>query len=172
MDTILNSATVLIGRPRRRDIGSPKIWANKQLPISVPPDGGKNFIDQNWHHMKKFTLLPPIRAVQYLTDQGDTRKFDWPSVDFVTDRARLRMLHAWATGRSNRWRIDTQLAGAGTVLMSGCAPVTKKTSGQSTSYGFNFENASTNPAPGLENAHGHYRIVTYVREFGFGFECC
>ena len=139
--------------------------------MRVPIDSGKNFIDQNGHRMKKFTLLPLIKAVQDLTDQGATQKFDWPSVDFVTDRGRLRKLLAWTAGLSDQWRIDTQLAGANTILLSGRAPVTKETSGQSTSYGFSFEDASTYSAPGLRNESGHHRIIVYVRMFclGFGF---
>jgi hypothetical protein len=133
------------------------------MPMTVPIDSGKNFIDQNGHRMKKFTLLPLIKAVQDLTNQGLTQEFNWSSVDFVTDRGRLRKLLAWAAGLSDQWRIDTQLAGANTVLLSGRAPVTKETSGQSTSYGFNFEDASTYSAPGLENGPGHHRIVVYVR---------
>lgn len=140
------------------------------MPMRVTLDSGRNFIDQNGHRMKKFTLLPLIKAVQDMTDQGATPKFDWPSVDFVTDRGRLRKLLAWAAGLSDQWRIDTQLAGANTVLLSGRAPVTKETSGQSTSYGFNFEDASTYPAPGLGNESGHHRIIAYVRIFCFGFE--
>jgi len=141
--------------------GSPRIWANRQLPMRVPLDSGKNFIDQNGHRMKKFTLLPLIKAVQDFTDQGVTQKFDWPSVDFVTDRGRLRKLLAWTAGQSDTWRIDTQLAGVNTVLLSGTAPVTKETSGRSTSYGFNFEDASTQPAPGLGDGTSHHRIVVY-----------
>jgi hypothetical protein len=133
--------------------------------MTVPIDSGKNFIDQNGHRMKKFTLLPLIRAVEDLTDQGATQKFDWSSVDFVTDRGRLRRLLAWAIGLSDEWRIDTQLAGSNTVLLSGRAPVTKETSGKSYSYGFNYEEASTSPFPGLENESGHHRIVAYVCAF-------
>ena len=133
--------------------------------MNVPLDSGKDFIDQNGHRMKKFTLLPLIKAVQDLTDQGVTPKFDWSSVDFVTDRGRLRKLLAWTAGLSDKWRIDTELVGTKTVLLSGRAPVTKMTGGKSTSYGFNFEEASTRPAPGLEKEPSHYRIIAYVREF-------
>ena len=139
------------------------------MPMTIPVDSGKNFIDQNGHRMKKLTLLPLIKAVQDLTDQGVTQKFDWPSVDFVTDRGRLRKLLAWATGLSDEWRIDTQLAGVNTILLSGHAPVTKETSGRSYSYGFNFEEASTYAISGLENESSHHRIVTYVRTIDPGW---
>ena len=132
------------------------------MPIRVPVDSGLNFIHQNGHRMGNFEMLPLIRAVQDTTDQGVTPKFDWSSVDIVTDRGRLRKLIAWATGLSDTWRIDTQLAGTSTVLLTGSAPVTKETSGHSTSYGFNFEEAATYPAPGLEDETGHCRVVSYV----------
>jgi len=111
--------------------------------------------------MKKLTLLPLVQAVQDLTDQGATPKFDWPSVDFVTDRGRLRKLLAWTRGLSDEWRIDTELAGTRTVLLSGHAPITKMSGGRSTTYGFNFEEASTYPVPGLENESSHHRIIAY-----------
>jgi hypothetical protein len=117
------------------------------MPMTVPLDSGTNFIDQNGHRMNNLTLLPLIRAVQDLTGQGITEKFDWPSADFIADRGRLRKLLAWSVGLSDQWRIDTQLAGANTVLLSGRAPVTKETSGRSRSYAFNYREASTYPVP-------------------------
>ena len=131
--------------------------------MTLSLDSGKDFIDQNGHRMENFTLLPLIRAVQDLTDQGITQKFDWPSVDVVTDRGRLRKLLLWAAGRSDQWKVDTQLAGANTVLLSGRPPVTKETSGRSTRCSFNFKEAATYPAPGLGEEPGHHRIIAYVR---------
>ena len=161
------STTILI--VRRRDTGSPRVWADRELPMTVPIDSGRNFIDQNGHRMKDFTLLPLVRAVQDLTGQGATEKFDWPSADIVTDRGRLRKLLSWAEGFSDQWRIDTQLAGESTVLLTGRAPVTIETSGWSNSYGFNYEDASTYPIPGLENEPSHHRIVAYVCASSLGF---
>ena len=138
--------------------------------MTLPLDSGKDFIDQNGHRMEDFTLLPLIRAVQDLTDQGVTQQFDWPSVDFVTDRGRLRKLLLWAAGRSDQWKVDTQLAGANTVLLSGRPPVTKETSGRSTRCSFNFKEAATYPAPGLGEEPGHHRIIAYVRVLCLGFE--
>ena len=117
--------------------------------------------------MKLFPLLPLIRAVQDLVDQGVTPKFDWPSVDFVASRSRLRMLLNWANNVSDLWRIDTQLAGEKTVILSDCIGIRQH---QSNSFGSHFEDASTYPAPGAENETGHYRIVAYVRAFCLGSE--
>ena len=138
----------------------------KPTPLTVPRDSGEDFIDQNGYRMKRRnTLLPLIRAVQTFTirKKKGASKFDWPSVDFVVDRGGLRKLVTWANNKSSHWRIDTQLAGNKTVLMNGCPLATKQTSGQSQSYGFNFEKACTYPAPGCESGTGHHRIVTYVR---------
>lgn len=125
-----------------------------------------DFIDQNGHRMKRrFTLLPLISAVQNSAtrERKITPKFDWSSVDFVADRNSLRKLVAWANNKSGCWRIDTQLAGSKTVLLSTCPRTTKQTSGWSESYGYSFEKACTQPAPGCESGTGHHRIVTYVR---------
>ena len=142
-------------------IGSPRIWAEPDLRDPVLPDSGLRYIDQNGHRMNGLTLLPLIRAVQDMTDQGLKPAFDWKSVDFVTARSPLRMLLSWTVGKSDSWRIDTQLAGQ-TVLFSGRAPVTRTWIGGPPSYGFNFETKSTSSVPGLENETGHYRIITYV----------
>jgi len=138
--------------------------------MTVPLDSGEDFIDQNGHRMEDYTLLPLIKAVQDLTDQGVTQKFDWPSVDIVTDRGRLRKLLWWATGRSGQWRVDTQLAGTNTVLLTGRPQVTRGPRFQGASYGFSFKEASTYSAPGLGNEPGHHRIVAYVRVSCLGFE--
>jgi len=59
------------------------------------------------------------------------------------------------------FRIDMQLAGSKTVLMSRWEQFTKEQHGTRCSYGFNFEEAMTDPGPGCDNGTGHHRIVTY-----------
>lgn len=147
--------------------GSPPIWVEKPTPLTIPRDSGTDFIDQNSHRMeKRFTLLPLIGAVQTCTALKKVRsRFDWPSVDFVADRICLRKFVAWANSKPDHWRIDTQLAGNKTVLMTCWLPATKQTSGWSDSYGFSFEKAFTHPAPGCESGTGHHRIVAYVSLF-------
>lgn len=119
--------------------------------------------------MGKQPLLPLIQAVETMSTDHSRQKVDWPSVDFVTDRNGLRKLLRWvtassaATGKSNDFRIDTQLAGDKTVLLSRWEKVTKERGGNAgQSYGFNFEKAATAAASGCEAATGHHRIITYV----------
>lgn len=67
----------------------------------------------------------------------------------------------WIDGYAGRgFRIDAQLAGSGTVLLSRWETRTRE-QGLPTSYGFNFEEASTTPAAGCEGSTSHHRIVKY-----------
>ena len=115
------------------------------------------------------TLFPLIRAVQDVESQLETQeeeKFDWSSVDFVTDRNGLRKLLRWINSTSRDpprdFRIDMELAGSKTVLMSRWEQITKEQPGTRRSYGFNFEEDMTVPGPGCERGTGYHRIVTYV----------
>jgi hypothetical protein len=132
-------------------------------------DHGYNFVDQNGDRMGSRPLLPLIRAVQDVESQSGTKsedKFDWSSVDFVTDRNGLRKLLRWIIVVSGDppkdFRIDTQLAGSKTVLMNRWEYLTKEQPGTRRSYGFNFEEVMSVPGPGCERGTGHHRIVAYV----------
>ena len=151
------------------DLGSPRIWINKPVPVSVTLDTGCNFVDQSGHRMGSRTLLPLIRAVQDIESQSNTKeedKFNWSSVDFVTDRNGLRKLLRWIFAEPGDppkdFRIDMQLAGSKTVLMNRWEQFTKEEPGVRRSYGFNFEEVMTIPSPGCERGTGYHRIITYV----------
>jgi len=114
------------------------------------------------------TLIPLIQAVQEVEIQSDTDeedRFDWSSVDFVTDRNGLRKLLRWINFTSGDppkdFRIDIQLAGSKTVLMNRWEQITKEQPGTRRSYGFNFEESMTDPGPGCERGTGYHRIITY-----------
>ena len=152
------------------NLGSPRVWAEKPLPITVPVDHGYNFVDQNGHRMGSRTFLPLIRAVQDVESQSGTEekdKFDWSSADFVTDRNGLRKLLRWIDTPSGDppkdFRIDMELAGLKTVLLNRWEQITKEEPGTRRSYGFNFEETMSLPSPGCERGTSHHRIVTYVR---------
>ncbi|KIM82257.1 hypothetical protein PILCRDRAFT_71145 [Piloderma croceum F 1598] len=144
--------------------GSPPRWLDREMPFTVPPDSsGIVFVDQNGYRMKSMPLLPLIKAVEFMprTQGRSDRDVHWPSVDFVTDRSNLRKLMRWIDGYAGRaFRIDAQLAGNGTVLLSRWETRTRE-QGLPTSYGFNFEGASTTPAAGCEGTTSHHRIVKY-----------
>jgi len=139
--------------------GSPPEWRNEATPYKVKPDSGVVFVDQNGFRLPNAILLPLIRAVEIVNID-----FDWSTVDFVTDRNGLRKLLRWiGTPDPKEFRIDTQLAGTHTVLFNRWEKRTRETIGDKiySTYGFSFEKASTQPAPGCEDSTGHHRIVKY-----------
>jgi hypothetical protein len=129
------------------------------MPYQVARDSGVVFVDQNGFRFPNAILLPLIQAVE-MTDVD----FDWSTVDFVTDRNGLRKLLRWIRKPdAKEFRIDTQLAGKHTVLFNRWEKRTRETLGQTYStYGFSFEKASTEPAPGCEESTGYHRVVKYV----------
>ena len=144
--------------------GSPPQWTNRKTPYTIPPDIGVFFSDQNGYRIPKTVLLPLIVAVNKQTESSKSLPFDWPSIDIVTDRNNLRKLTRWVSGNAERdFRIDLQLAGKRTVLMNRWEKRTREAFNGKT-YGYSFEKASTNPAPGCRDSTGHHRIISYVRE--------
>ncbi|KNZ78252.1 hypothetical protein J132_01231 [Termitomyces sp. J132] len=138
--------------------GSPRRWTNRAPPYQVHADDGLSFKDQNGYRCPNSVLLPLITAVNRVSAPNE-EKFDWASIDFVTDRNNFRKLLRWISGSANDFRIDVQLAGKTILLNRWENRYKEQMSGRT--YGFNFEEASTRPAPGCENSTGHHRIVRY-----------
>lgn len=137
------------------------------MPFHVEPDSGRNFIDQNGNRMGHRGLIPLIHAVEFINADEGNPPFDWSDVDFVTDRNGLRKLMRWANGtgtaQSNDFRIDTQLGGSKTVLLTRWEKVTReKGGGTGHSYGYNFEREATSAAVGCDAGKGYHRVVKYV----------
>lgn len=144
--------------------GSPRRWRDRSLPFNVRADHGFHYIDQNGHRLPSTPLLPLFRAVDVVAESKN-ELIDWTSVDFVTDRNNLRKLLQWVRSEAGKpFRIDLQLAGNRTVLMSRWEARTAcwYNKDQNPTYGFNFEDATTQPVRGCENAKAHHRIVKYV----------
>jgi len=145
--------------------GSPAYWRDRPLPYLVPLDTKDQFVDQAGERMGSLTLHPLIRAVD-LESEEQGEEFDWSTVDFVTDRNSIRKLLSWIQAddrKAQPFRIDTQLAGKGTVLLNRWEKRTKEASGH---WPINFQRESTYRAPGYENIPtvSHHRIVKY--DFG------
>lgn len=136
------------------------------MPYQVQPDRGAVFVDQNGFRMPTAVLLPLIAAVNRKADDDHKSPFEWSSMDFITDRNGLRKLLRWITAGATTvikdFRIDTQLAGTGTVLFNRWEKRTQEEASGYT-YGFNYEKASTKPAEGCSGSTGYHRIVQYVK---------
>ncbi|KAI0329008.1 hypothetical protein GY45DRAFT_1280600 [Cubamyces sp. BRFM 1775] len=151
--------------------GSPPIWQERHLPLSVRPDRGVRMVDQNSFRMGGAScLLPLFRAADVIAEENADTSLDWSTVDIVTDRNGLRKLMRWlrhsdATSGGQplkEFRIDLQLGGSKTVLMHRWEQRYREIAIPPTSgYGINFERETTSPAPGCQCSAGHHRIVQY-----------
>lgn len=139
----------------------------KNVPFTLEPDVGA-YLDHNGIKMPKALLQPIIQAVDAHREYLDIPSFDWPSVDFVTDRNGLRKLLRWIISKSDSsrvcdpFRIDMQLAGRCTVLFNSWSP-TYKSAMSGYTFGYHFEDAVTHPGVDCEETSSNQRIVTYVR---------
>ncbi|KAL6303150.1 hypothetical protein BKA93DRAFT_886705 [Sparassis latifolia] len=145
--------------------GSPPVWRDRRTPYAVPRDTGTRFVDENGHRIHRYPLLPLIRAIDVLAEERGTSNIDWTKVDFIVDRNCLRKLLHWINdkdGTASEFRIDTQLAGKGTVLMSRWEKRTSEEADPAVwTYSLSFEHESTTPIEGCEQRGGHHRIVKY-----------
>jgi len=146
--------------------GSPPVWRERRLPYRVPRDSGMRFVDQNGYRMPSCPLLPMFRAIDLLVEE-DSDSIDlpeWSDVDFVTDRNALRKLMRWLNddGSAKQFRIDTQLAGSGTILLNRWERRTREEPDPKIwTYGLNFEFESTTVVEGCERSTGHFRTIRY-----------
>ncbi|KAI0088709.1 hypothetical protein BDY19DRAFT_890744 [Irpex rosettiformis] len=149
--------------------GSPRVWRNRPLPYTVPPDTGVTYAYSNSVKIPSSPLLPLFRAIDHIeSSESSSTKLDWSSVDFITDRNNLRKLLSWIEhkekgGRIDEFRIDLQLCGVGTVLMQRWEPHAVYDA-RNSGYGDSFEKESTSPGPDCEKGiiTGHSRIISYV----------
>jgi hypothetical protein len=132
------------------------------MPYNVKPDVGIVPVDQNSLRMPSAALLPLIVAVNEKSKDEGSDPFPWNTMDLITGRNSLRKLVRWIIGGEiKEFRMDAQLAGEKTVLLSRWEKRTREELSGRT-YGFNFEKATTAPAPGCEQSSGHHRIITYA----------
>jgi len=142
--------------------GSPALWTGQDLPFTLQPDDGSNFVDQNTARMSRYPLLPLFAAADAIHDKK-APPVDWPAVDVVTDRNGLRKLLRWLSpseGREVRdFRIDVELVGLRTIILNRWDGRTREPpSGRS--FGFAFEADTSRAAPGCPIS-GHHRAITY-----------
>ncbi|KAI0033496.1 hypothetical protein K488DRAFT_36454, partial [Vararia minispora EC-137] len=138
--------------------GSPPVWNDRRTPFTLSPDARVNFVDQNAYKMRGSSAFLPVFAAADAV--GAT--IDWPSLDFVTNRNSLRKLMRWIGGKADKeFRIDLELLGENTVLMNRWEKRDREVPKYET-FGFSFEEETTNAALGCGSGTGHHRIVRYV----------
>jgi len=131
--------------------GAPSIWDPPKLPISIKPDRGHIFVDQNAFRHPTSPLEPMLLAVL-----DSNPSFDFNKIDIITDRSNLRKLLKFASGKSHQdFEIAVEVVDE-TVLFTSLTkrPRTYIGPEQSGGYGFQFEKAFTKPPKGMGGLQG------------------
>lgn len=133
------------------------MWNHPRVPFSLKPDSGMTYVDQNSCRVPSCSYYPMFAAI----DSVGTA-ISWPSVDVVTDRNALRKLMRWIDGNATReFRIDLELAGENTLFLFRWEKRHRESANGKT-YGFGFEEETTNEVAGCQGSTGHHRIIKYV----------
>ena len=95
----------------------------------------------------------------------ENAKCDFKEFDLVSDRNNLRKLLKWVStsGSSDDFRIDVECRGEKTMLFTRFEVKDFENIIEFRGYGHQYEKAATKAAKGLEDATGHYRIISMVR---------
>ncbi|KAJ0158215.1 hypothetical protein CTA2_12064 [Colletotrichum tanaceti] len=147
------------GKPARiRVPGYAAIWKGVTLPLTISPDEGTFFIDQNTALMPQHPFEPMFRAAAAM---GRDVSFD--DVDVVTNRNSLRKLLDFCSPRSQEsFRLHLHLV-RDTLIIERCEKHTREfVAGSTRGWGRNFEKASTAFPPNLTESHGHHRTLRYA----------
>jgi len=138
--------------------GSPPEWNGRGAPFTLSPESRVQMVDQNGYRMQDSSpYIPVFAAVDALRT-----KVDWSSLDIITDRNALRKLMRWIGGTADKeFRFDLDLLGENTALLTRWEKRFREVPKYET-YGFTFEEETTNAVQGCGDSTGHYRVVKYV----------
>ena len=130
-------------------------------PCPCPADIGVNVVDQNTHNVRKpLSHLAPIFAAVDAMPGAKTSKYDFKSLDIITDWNGLRKLLRWAIRLVEKdFRIDLDVGASGTVLFTRRDERTVEPIEGFRGFGQEYLKAAARLPPGLEKAAGHHRII-------------
>ncbi|KAL2691385.1 hypothetical protein Neosp_001770 [[Neocosmospora] mangrovei] len=138
--------------------GEPPRLVSRSLPMRVSPDSGIHFIDQNSFRVPKYPFEVVFQAMNVM---NPAVKFS--DVDILTNRNSLRHLLDFCRGKGrDSFRIDLYLI-QNTLVIERRERSTKEMirgSGNS-GFGHSFEEAVTEPPPGMADIAGHHRVLRY-----------
>ncbi|KAK1595553.1 uncharacterized protein LY79DRAFT_602861 [Colletotrichum navitas] len=147
------------GRPLTiRVPGFAAVWQDMSLPLTLPPDKGTYFVDQNTHLLPRHPFEAMFRAAVFMNPDVS---FD--EIDVVTNRNSLRKLFNFCHGRIREdFRLNLHLV-RNTLIVERCEKRTLEIicGSRNTGWGRNFEEASVKFPAGLEQSLGHHRTLRY-----------
>lgn len=139
-------------------LGGALAWINRTLPVTIPVDSGKHYVDQNKSRAPRYPFEPLFRAAEVMSP--DYRFCD---VDVVINRNSLRKLLDFCHGRrQDSFRVDLLMV-EHTLIVERCekSATTIVRGSKDSGYGRNFEKAFTQASKGLEDSSSHHRVLSY-----------
>jgi hypothetical protein len=103
----------------------------------------------------------PLTPIFAAIDNLHKEKYEYPTLDIVSNRNNLRKLLRWATGDRDGFRIDIDLVGQTCLFTRHEEKDSEQVVGFK-GFGHEYEKAATRFAPGCEQATGHHRIISIV----------
>ncbi|KAK6213490.1 hypothetical protein QIS74_09492 [Colletotrichum tabaci] len=145
------------GKPARiRVPGHAAIWQGVTLPMTLSPDKGTYFIDQNTSLMPQHPFEPMFRAAASMNQD-----MSFGDIDIVTNRNSLRKLLDFCSPRSQEsFRLHLHLV-RNTLIVERCEKQPREFAHGSRGWGRNFEKASTAFPSNLTESQGHHRTLRY-----------
>ncbi|KAF2811985.1 uncharacterized protein BDZ99DRAFT_441037 [Mytilinidion resinicola] len=138
--------------------GGPPKWVLPPLPITLAPDAGLQFVDQNAFRVPRYPFEPAFQALAVMSPNAQL-----DDVDIIANRNSLRKLLNFAAGRrQDPFRMDLHMV-KDTLFIS-----RKERNARfmihgalNSGYGHSFEQAFTRPEDGLDDSSSHHRVIRY-----------
>ncbi|KAK2049097.1 hypothetical protein LZ31DRAFT_489347 [Colletotrichum somersetense] len=147
------------GKPRKIQVpGYAAVCHDISLPLTLPPDKGIFFSDQNTELLPRHPFEPMFRAAVAMNPDVS---FD--SIDIITNRNSLRKLLDFSAGRSGDYfRLNLHLV-RNTLIIERCEKNTRefKNGLRDAGWGRHFEEAFAKYPAGLERSLSHHRTLRY-----------
>ncbi|KAI7780546.1 hypothetical protein LA080_015947 [Diaporthe eres] len=139
-------------------LGGAPIFETISLPLTIKPDSGRHFINQNAKKIPDYPFEVVFQAAELM---NPTVRFD--EIDVLTNRNSLRKFFDFCKGRvQESFRVNLHLVNDTLIIERCVRSTTEFLHGSSDSgFGHNFEKAATRSSRGLENSSGHHRVLRY-----------
>ncbi|KAK6535664.1 hypothetical protein TWF694_002117 [Orbilia ellipsospora] len=137
--------------------GTAPTWQDLPLPVTVPPDKGFTFVDQNAERMPEYPFEPLFRAVVSMKPQ-----FQFDKVDVVINRNSLRRLLDFCKGVSlESFRVNLFMIHNTLIVERSEKNGRHFINTPGAGFGKNFEKTFTKFSSDDQKSTGHHRVLSY-----------
>lgn len=139
-------------------IGIPPVWNPPATAPSLESDSGPRYVDQNTDRNPVSPLAALVRAVQTVQS-----KFDFTSINIVTDRRPVRKLYGFVAGDWSSFEFGVTILGS-TALFTRMEKASRDEvpNDNSKEYRQAFETAYLKVPVSAKDSTSHHRVVQYA----------